>query len=95
MSCFECGQPAKGKYSGPCSVCGLPTCPRHTHYYVDDANRAVTVGARPKCAVHSSGVLGVDNLLVSGDYGDRVVARARFRVLLTESGSRVETGTPA
>ena len=37
----------------------------------------------------NNGVLGVHNLLSSGDYQDRVVARGMFWVVLTDSGSRI------
>lgn len=50
--CVECGEKAVGEYSGPCSVCKAPTCPRHTYYYVDESNIAVTRNALPKCLLH-------------------------------------------
>lgn len=56
MSCVECGDPitaADRKYSGPCTHCGALTCPKHTHFYVDESNGAITLSSRPYCIEHA------------------------------------------
>lgn len=55
--CQECGRVvlhADRKYSGPCTVCGVTTCPRHTHFYLDGNSGAITNSARPRCRKHAS-----------------------------------------
>jgi len=52
--CAFCDEPAnRGKYAGPCSTCGVATCPAHTYFYIDDSNIAITNGARPTCRAHA------------------------------------------
>lgn len=55
MAECPCGAPvtaADRKYSGACAECGTTTCPKHTFYYVDEANIGITNAARPKCFYH-------------------------------------------
>ena len=55
MQCVTCGErisAAERKYSGPCVECGAVTCPKHTVFYVDESNIAITGRARPKCLEH-------------------------------------------
>ena len=55
-ACVECGtrvRAADRKYSGPCAICGAATCPRHTYFYADESNAAVTASARPMCRDHA------------------------------------------
>ena len=92
-SCFECGKAAHDRYK--CAKCGAVICPRHTYYYADESNAAITKSARPKCWVHfewrasERGVLDRDNLLLSGDFADRDFSRSLFEIVLTPHGSRV------
>jgi len=92
-TCTECSAPVKGKYSGSCRKCGADTCPKHTHFYVDESNVSITRGSPPQCVVCAFppllGILDRKNLLSSGDYIHRDVARARFHVVMTVDGSRV------
>lgn len=55
MSVCPCGRKITATdraYSGPCADCGTPTCPKHTFFYTDEANIAITSRARPKCIYH-------------------------------------------
>jgi len=53
-TCVVCGEKAnQPKYGGPCSVCGVATCPKHTYFYADESNAAITASARPRCKEHA------------------------------------------
>lgn len=98
-ACVECSRAThpRTKYAGPCSVCGATTCPKHSYFYTDESNAAVTAAARPTCLIHRDrypGILSADNLLSSGDFAHRTTARARFTVTLTAFGSRLAFATP-
>lgn len=97
-ACVECGSRATNiKYSGPCANCGAATCPRHSYFYSDESNTAITDHAQPMCLIHRDrdpGTLSADNLLISGDFEYRQTARARFVVQLTQDGSRVSATVP-
>jgi len=96
--CVECSSRAtQVKYAGPCASCGAETCPRHSYFYADESNAAITASARPMCLIHRDrdpGTLSADNLLISGDFEYRLTARTRFMVTLTPRGSRLAFATP-
>lgn len=53
VTCRDCPERANQKYGGPCSKCGAPLCPKHAHFYVDEANIAISRSALPRCREHA------------------------------------------
>lgn len=52
-ACVVCGVrtfKTKAPVAMACASCGKALCDRHTHFYVDGNNRAISESARPQCA---------------------------------------------
>ena len=87
---------SKTRRAYKCGTCGVTLCGRHVCFYIDESNAAVNRNAPALCAIdcdvfenRNTREVGFDNLLLSGDYPHRDAARARFRVILTPTGSRI------
>ena len=98
-TCSECDARvyASGDNKKYACGCGAILCGKHAMFYVDESNSAISASARAHCpqcwavADVQRGVVGIYNLLISGDYQYRQTARARLGVVLTSEGSRVVT----
>ena len=56
--CAVCGQKAnQRKYGGPCTVCGMPLCPKHTYFYADESDPAIGLTRNQQLKILGNGVV--------------------------------------